>query len=60
MVTTTLFAIMAVTREEARKIGLVSNELMPEMCRFRLLFVFIRNGNPLFVPFSSKAPSERS
>jgi len=46
MVTTTLFAIMAVIREEARKIGLFSNELMPEMCRFSAPFCFYPERQP--------------
>src|SRR5947207_13289224 len=56
MVTTTLFAIMAVIREEARKIGLFSNELMPEMCRFSVPFCVYPEREPFACAVFFKRP----
>src|SRR5437773_11968106 len=50
LVTTALFAIMVVSPEECRKIGLSRTELMPEMCRFSGGFLLSLERSPNINP----------
>ena len=50
LVTTALFAIILVSPEECRKIGLSRTELMPEMCRFSGGFLLSLERSPNINP----------